>query len=142
MEVSDVRRRLRGAVEDARRRAAERRLRVDEASRSYEAFLTNVAVPAFQTAFQALTGEGFRFKVQTPGQAVRLAPDRSTSDYIEIALDSDREPPAVVARTTRGRGSRTLSTERLVNEHKAIADLTEEDVVTALLEELLRFIER
>ena len=142
MEVSDVRRRLRGAVDDAKRRAAERRARVDEASRSYEQFLTGIAVPAFHTMIQALTGEGYRFKVQTPGQAVRLVPDRSTGDYIEVALDSDRDSPVVVARSTRGRGSRTLSTERIVNEHTAIADLTEDDVVTVLLEELLPFIER
>jgi hypothetical protein len=141
MEVSDVRRRLRGAIEDARRRVAERRARVDEASRSYERFLPDVAVPAFHKMVQALGGEGHRFKVQTPAHAVRLAPDRATDDHIELALDSDRDAPVLVARTTRGRGRRMISTERVVVEHKSIAETTEEDVIAVLLEELIPFIE-
>ncbi len=142
MEVSDVRRRLRGAIEDARRRAAERRARVDEATRQYERFLADVAVPAFHTMIQALIGEGHRFKVQTPGQAVRLVPDRASEEFIELALDSDRDVPAVVARSVRGRGRRMLSTERSVGEGRPIADLTDEDVIAVLLEELLPFVER
>lgn len=142
MEVSDVRRRLRGAIEDAKRRVADRRARVDEASRAYERFLSDVAVPAFHMMMQALIGEGHRFKVHTPGQAVRLVPDRTTDDYIEIALDTERDSPAVVARSIRGRGRRTISTERAIAEHKPIAELTDEDVIGALLEELAPFVER
>ena len=70
MEVSEVRRRLRGVVEQAKRHAAERRARNDDASRAYDTFLAEVAIPAFHTVAQALTGEGYRFKVFTPG-AVR-----------------------------------------------------------------------
>jgi hypothetical protein len=142
MEVSDVRRRLRGAIEEARRRAVERRTRVDEATRAYERFLTEVAVPLFHMMAQALVGEGHRFKVHTPGQAVRLAPDRASEEYIEVALDTDREVPAVVARSVRGRGRRMVSSERPIGEHKAIADLGEEDVIATLLEELVPFVER
>jgi len=142
MEVSEVRRRLRGAIEDARRRVAERRARIDEASLAYERFLPEVAVPAFHKMIQALVGEGHRFKVQTPAQAVRLVPDRPTEDYIELAFDAERDLPGLVARSSRGRGRRTISTERPVVEHKAIADVTEEDVVAIVLEELLPFLER
>jgi len=142
MEVSDVRRRLRGAIEDAKRRVTERRRRVDEASRDYERFLTDIATPAFHMMAQALIGEGLRFKVHTPGQAVRLAPDRTTEDYIELALDSERDVPAVVARTIRGRGRRMISTERPIREGKRISELTDEDVIETLLEELLPFVER
>jgi sirohydrochlorin ferrochelatase len=142
MEVSDVRRRLRGAIEDARRRVAERRARADEATRAYERFLTEVAIPSFHMMAQALVGEGHRFKVHTPGQAVRLAPDRASEEYIEVALDTDRDVPAVVARSIRGRGRRMISSERPIGEHKAIAELGEEDVIATLLEELVPFVER
>ena len=142
MEVSDVRRRIRAAIDAARIRAAERRSRTDEASRAYDGFLETIAVPAFHTVTSALTGEGHRFKVITPGRAVRMSSERSPEDFIELVLDTERNAPAVVIVTSRGRGRRTVSTERLVREDLPIAELAEEDVVAALLEELLPFIER
>ena len=142
MEVSDVRRRIRAAIEAARARAAERRSRTDEASRAYEVFLETVAVPAFHTVTSALTGEGHRFKVITPGRAVRMSSERSPEDFIELSLDTERDAPAVVILTSRGRGRRMVSSERLVREDLPIAELAEEDVVAALLEELLPFLGR
>ena len=142
MEVPDVRRRIRAAIEAARVRAAERRTRTDEASRAYDEFLEAVAVPAFHTVVNALTGEGHRFNVSTPGRAVRMSPERSAEDFIELSLDTERERPAVVLRSSRGRGRRIVSTERLLREDLPIAELAEEDVIAALLEELLPFIER
>ena len=58
MEVSDVRRRIRAAIEAARARGAERRARNDEASRAYDQFLETAGVPAFHLVVNALTGEG------------------------------------------------------------------------------------
>jgi hypothetical protein len=142
MEVPDVRRRIRAAIEGARVRAAERRARTDDASRAYDQFLEAVGIPAFHTIASALTGEGHRFNVITPGRAVRLSPERSSVDFIELSLDTERELPGVVIQASRGRGRRTVSTERILREGPAIAELTEEDVVAALLEELLPFIER
>ena len=142
MEVSDVRRRIRAAIDSARLRAAERRARTDEASRAYDVFLETVAVPAFHTVVNALTGEGHRFNVMTPGRAVRMSPERTSEDFIELALDTDGEAPGVVIVTSRGRGRRTVTTERVLCPGPQIAALTEEDVVGALLEELLPFIER
>ena len=142
MEVSDVRRRIRAAIEAARARAAERRARADEASRAYDVFLETIAVPAFHTVANALTGEGHRFKVITPGRAVRMSTERSADDFIELSLDTERDVPAVVLLTSRGRGRRTIGTERLVREDLPIAELAEEDVIAALLDELLPFIER
>lgn len=142
MEVSDVRRHLRGAIEDAKRRAADRRSRVDEAARAYERFLTGVAVPLFHTLAQALVAEGLRFKVQTPGQAVRLVPDRASEEYIEIALDSERDTPAIVVRAVRGRGRRMLSTERTIAEGRAIGETTDQELIAAVIEDLLPLIER
>src|SRR6476646_1604583 len=142
MEVSDVRRRIRAAIESARLRAADRRARADEASRAYDEFLETVAVPAFHTVVSALTGEGHRFKVITPGRAVRMSPERTSEDFIELSLDTDRDTPAVMILTSRGRGRRIVSTERVLRDGPKIAELTEEDVVAALLDELLPFIER
>lgn len=142
MEVSDVRRRIRAAIEAARVRAAERRARTDEATRAYDQLLETVAVPAFHTVVSALTGEGHRFKVITPGRAVRMSPERSAEDFIELSLDTDRDVPAVVLLTSRGRGRRVVGTERVLREGSKIAELTDEDIVAALLDELLPFIER
>jgi len=142
MEVSDVRRRIRAAIEAARLRAAERRMRTDEATRAYDAFLETVAVPACHTVVNALTGEGHRFNVITPGRAVRLSPERSAEDFIELSLDTGREMPAVMILTSRGRGRRMVNTERTLAEGPKIAGLTDEDVVAALLGEILPFIER
>ena len=142
MEVSDVRRRIRAAIDAARLRAAERRTRTDEATRAYDAFLDTVAVPVCHTVVNALTGEGHRFNVITPGRAVRLSPDRSAEDFIELSLDTERDLPAVVILSSRGRGRRAVTTERMLAEGPKIAGLTDEDVVAALLDELLPFIER
>ena len=142
MEVSDVRRRLRGAIEDAKRRAAERRLQVDDASRAWQEKLDDTVVPAFHTMAQALAAEGQRFKVETPAGAARLSLERSAEEFVELALDTDGEEPALFARSTRGRGRRIISSERVVREGAAVAQLSQEDVVTLLLEELVPFIER
>jgi hypothetical protein len=142
MEVPDVRRRIRAAIESARLRGAARRTRTDEASRAYHQFLEAIAVPAFHTVVNALAGEGHRFKVITPGRAVRMSPERSAEDFIELSLDTERDAPAVVILSSRGRGRRTVSKDRTLGEGQAIAALTEEDVVAALLDELLPFIER
>lgn len=142
MEVSDVRRRIRAAIEAARARSAERRIRTDDASRAYDRFLEAIAVPAFHGVASALTGEGHRFNVMTPGRAVRISPERTSEDFVELALDTDRDRPAVVIRSSRGRGRRTVSTERSLREDLPIADLAEEDVVAALVEAVIPFIER
>lgn len=142
MEVSDVRRRIRSALEAARTHAAERRTRADEAARAYEQFLDTAAVPAFHVVANALTGEGHRFNVSTPAGAVRLSPERTSEDFIELSLDSERDQPVVVIRTSRGRGRRSVMTERTVAEGRPIAQLADEDVVAAILDELVPFIAR
>ena len=56
METSDVRRRLRGAIEQAKRRAADRRAVADEASRVWAERLPEAVVPAFQGLLNASNG--------------------------------------------------------------------------------------
>jgi|KBSMisStandDraft_5_1062788.scaffolds.fasta_scaffold2466274_1 hypothetical protein len=142
MEVSDLRRRLRSAIDDAKKRSVERRTRVDDARRAWERLLPEVAVPTFHTMAGALTAEGHRFKVFTPGEAVRLSLERSAEEFVELSLDTDRDEPALLLRSTRGRGRRIVSTERIVGEGAQIAGVTQEDLVAAILEELIPFIER
>jgi len=142
MEVSDLRRRLRSAIDDAKKRSVERRTRVDDARRAWERLLPEVAVPTFHTMAGALTAEGHRFKVFTPGEAVRLSLERSAEEFVELSLDTDRDEPALLLRSTRGRGRRIVSTERIVSEGAQIPGVTQEDLVAAMLEELIPFIER
>jgi hypothetical protein len=142
METSDVRRRLRGAIEQAKRRAADHRAVADEASRVWSQSFPDTVVPAFQGVQNALSGEGFKFSLSTPGETARLSPDRSSAEFVEIALDSSRELPAVIVRSTRGRGSRTIESERVVAEGPEIAALTQEVVVDVVIEEIVAFVER
>ena len=142
MDISDVRRRLRGAIDTARRQAAERRELSDAAARDYETFLTVRAVPVFHDLANALSGEGHAFKVYTPARSVKLASAAAAEEFIELELDTTHNPPQVIGRATRGRGRRMITSERPVRPHAAIADLTEDDVLEYLLSEIGPFIER
>ena len=142
MEVSEVRRRLRGVIDQAKRRAADRRARNDEASRAYAAFLPEIAVPAFHAVAQALTGEGHRFKVFTPGESVRLTPEFSPDEFIELALDTSGDAPLVMLTASRGRGRRQLVTERPLFNGRLLPDVSQDDVVIAVLDALPPFVER
>jgi hypothetical protein len=130
------------AIETARARAAERRARNDEGARDYEQFLDGIAVPAFHRVASALTGEGHRFNVITPAGTVRMSPARSAEEFIELTLDTERDRPAVVVRSTRGRGRRMMSSERVLRQDLPIRELAEEDVVAALIDEAIPFLER
>jgi hypothetical protein len=142
MELPDVRRHLRAVIEEAKRQSAERRVRTDEASRAYDVFLPEVAVPAFHAVAQALTGESYRFKVTTPGDAVRLMPEFSNEDFIELALDTTGDVPALLLTSSRGRGRRKVVTEQPVFAGRPIADLSQDDVILAVVAVLPPFVER
>ncbi len=142
VEISEVRRRLRAALEKGRRAAEERRARTDAAARDYEAFLDQRATPVFQQLAGALKAEGYSFKMFTPASSIRLASDRSPDEFIELTLDDTSNPPAVLGRTSRGRGRRMTTTERVVGEGKAPVDLTEEDVLAFLLDEIAALLNR
>jgi hypothetical protein len=133
---------LRGAIEQAKRRAADRRAVADEASRVWAERLPEVVVPAFQAVLNALSGDGFKFSLSTPGGTARLSPERSSAEFVEVALDTNRELPGVIVRSTRGRGSRTIESERVVAEGPEIAELTQDAVIGVLIEEVVPFIER
>ena len=142
MEIPEIRRRLRAAIDKARRASEERRARTDAAARDYQVFLEQRATPIVQQLAGALKAEGLSFKLFTPASSIRLASDRSPDEFIELSLDDTSDPPAVLGRTTRGRGRRMSSTDRALGGGAPIADLTEEDVLNFLLEEITTLLER
>jgi hypothetical protein len=141
-ETSELRRRLRTAIEQARSNAAARRARRDAAARDYQNFLSTIAVPIVQQFANVLSAEGHHFHVATPADSVRLTSAVASEDYIEIGLDPTTDPPEVVGRTSRGRGRRMISSERPVRDQTAIAELNEEDVLAFLLSEIVQFVSR
>ncbi len=112
MDIPEVRRRVRAAIEQARRDAGERRERTDAASRAYEQFLAARAVPAFNLLAAALVAEGHRFKVFTPADRYGWPPrgrPRTSSSSRSIRRRIRR---SVLGRTNVGRGRRALTRER------------------------------
>lgn len=142
MEVSDARRRLRTAIDDARRRVEERRARKDAESRAWEKTLQDVVIPAFHLLASALTAEGYRFKVVTPGATVRLVPERGGEEFVEVALETEGDEPVVMIRSTQGRGRRTVARERPLGPRSSADILTDDDVIPPVLDELAPFLER
>jgi hypothetical protein len=141
-EIADVRRRVRQRIEDARRRAGERRTQVDAAEREFAQFLTTVAAPIFRQFAQALTAEGYPFSVNSPAAQLRLVSERSRNDYIEIELDPLLDPPQAIGRANRTHGTRTVTSERPVRSGAKVHDLTEADVLDYLTAEIGPFVER
>jgi Arc/MetJ family transcription regulator len=142
IEISDMRKRLRAAIDQSRRAAAARRVDVDAASAAYDNFLATVAEPLVQMLANALRAEGYPFTVFTPRGGLRLASGRSGEDFIEFALDTTARHPLVMLRVNRGRGRRVVQHERPVRGEERLEQLTEEDVIKALLEEIAPFVER
>jgi len=141
VDIPDVRRRLRQALERAKHDAAARRALVDAAGRDYERFLTEVAEPVFRVFAGAIKAEGHPFHIATPAGSLRLESERSHEDFIELALDTT-DAPIVVGRVSRGRGRRMVTAERPVRDGAAVSDLTEEDVLAFLVREIVPFVER
>ena len=135
-DVGIIRKRIRSEIEKARRDQAERRGRVADATRAYEAFLETAATPVFRMFANVLKAEGYPFEVMTPGGGVRLQSERNREDAIEVELDTTADPPQPLVTITRGRGSRTVQSDRSIKWNTPLEQLTEDDVVEMLLEEL------
>jgi hypothetical protein len=139
METSDVRKRVNQTIERAKRQAAERRARGDDATRAFETFLSTIAVPLFRQVANILRSDGYLFNVFTPSGSVRLMSDRAAEDFIELSLDTSGDRPHVVGHASRSRGRRVLESERAIGEP---GELTEEAVLEFVLKELEAFVER
>jgi hypothetical protein len=142
IEISEVRKRLRAAIEEGRKASAARRAQLDEADKQYDEFRSQVAEPIVQMLANALRAEGFPFVVFTPARGLKLVSSRSEEDFIEVGLDTSGTTPAAVLRVNRVRGRRIVQHERPIRENTPITALTEKDVLERLLEEIVPFVSR
>jgi hypothetical protein len=142
MDVSDLRKRIIRALDDARKDASQRRTTVDEATRAYESFLTTVATPIMRQASSVLRGEGHPFSVETPAGTVRLVADNSPQTFIELGLDTSTRPAAVIGRVSQARGRQSHVIEERPIADRAIADLSEGDVSSFLIAEIPKLVVR
>ncbi|HYB93347.1 MAG TPA: hypothetical protein VEC39_00140 [Vicinamibacterales bacterium] len=135
-DLAVVRKRVQSAIQQARRDQAERRTRVAEARKNYDAFLETAAIPVFRMFANILKAEGLHFEVMTPADGVRLQSERNRDDAIEIELDTSADPPQPLVTVTRSRGSRVIQTDRSIKGSNPLVQLGEDDVIEMLLEEL------
>jgi hypothetical protein len=135
-DVAVVRKRVRTAIEQARRDQTERRGRSAEAQQNYNSFLEASAIPAFRMIANVLKSEGLHFEVMTPAGGVRLQSDRNREDALEMELDTSADPPQPLVTIRRVRGSRIVQTDRSIKGSNPLVQLTEDDVIEMLLEEL------
>ena len=135
-DVAVVRKRVRTAIEQARRDQAERRGRSAEAHQNYDLFLQASAIPAFRMIANVLKSEGLHFEVMTPAAGVRLQSERNREDAIEMELDTTADPPQPLVTIRRVRGSRIVHSDRSIKGSNPLVHLTEDDVIEMLLDEL------
>jgi len=142
VEVSQVRKQLKTAIDASRERAARRRERMAEAQRGYDVFLTDVAIPIARQVANALKAEGYSFTVFTPGNGLRLASDRTRDDFIDLELDTTGDKPQVLARVSQQRGSRTIDEEVPVKRGADPGEISEQDFLDFVLGALEPWLER
>jgi len=135
-DIGLIRKRLRAEIDAARKAAATRRERAAASARAYETFLEKIGVPVFRQIAMSLRAEGVPCEAQTPAGGVRLVSDRNRNDVVEIELDDTLDPPQPVLISTRTRGSRFLKTERPVKQGADIADITDDDVIESMIEQI------
>lgn len=142
MDVSDLRKRILRALDDARAGAALRRSEADEAQRAYATFLEQIAVPLLRQAQGILKAEHQAFTVHAPAGSARLASDGSAETFLEFVLGTAHDRPTVIGRVSRARGRQRVVVDERPLADKSIADLTDEDVAGFLVEELPGLISR
>jgi hypothetical protein len=142
IETSEVRKRLRHAIEERRRRTAARRSLLDAAAAAYRELLETTATPLVQKLANALRAEGHNFTVFTPADGLRMALAKSADDFIEFALDTSQDEPFAALRVSRTRGRRVVQHERPIKGRTPVEQLTEDDVLQTLLDEIAPFVER
>ncbi len=141
IETSELRKRVRAAIDKSRRAAVARRAQLDQAAAEY-AQLLDSARPLVQMLANTLRAEGYNFTVFMPQGGLRMGLAKSADDFIEFALDTSQPEPVAVLRVNQSRGRRVLQHERAIKGRTPLGRLTEEDVLQALLEELAPFVER
>jgi hypothetical protein len=142
LDTVEVQRQLTHRLAELRKAATQRRDDVSRAREAFETVLDGELAPTVRQFVQVLKAQGFPFAVQTPAGAVRMTTERSADDFIEVALDVTRRPPAVVALRQYTRGRRLIDDERVVAEGEAIARLDAERILPILLDLIEPFVER
>ena len=142
MEVSQVNKRVKNAIEQARARAQARRNAAASAEKAFAVFLETVATPVSRQVVNALKVANIAFTLGTPGGGLRLAAERGRDDYIEFVLDASGELPQAAGRVSVSRGSRTIDEVVPVKPGTAIDELTDEDVLEFLVRALEPWLER
>jgi hypothetical protein len=143
MDVSELRKKILRALDDARQDAATRRQAIDEAGKAYDLFLASVAGPVMRQAAAVLKAEGHVFTVETPANSVRIVSAGSPETFIELTLDPSGDEPVVVGRVSVTRGKRgLLVAERPIATGKPVASLTEEDLSAFLVSEIPKLVVR
>jgi hypothetical protein len=142
IESGEVRKRLRLAIEAAKRDAAARRAALGDVQKEYDAFLENQAAPVFRQVAGALKAEGHIFQVLTPAGTIRLVSDRDKDDYLELFFDGARQFPTVVGRVSRVRGTELTAADQPIRGNAKVSDLTDEDVLDWILRVIVPLVER
>lgn len=143
MDVSDLRKRIIRALDDARKDAATRRTTVDEAAAAYAQFLEKVAVPLLRQAQQVLKAERQAFAVNTPAGSARLVSEAAGETFLEIALDTTGTKPQVIGRVSLARGRQgVVVEEKPIAPDTPIAKLGESDLAEFLLAAIPKLVVR
>jgi hypothetical protein len=141
MDVSELRKRILRAIDDAKKDVSARRTVLDAANRAYEAFLDAVAVPLLRQSAVVLKASGHLFDVHTPAGSVRLVAERSPHTFLEIALDTSQPDPVVIGRVSLTRGRQGLVVEeRPIAPARPVETLTEEDLAAFLITEIPKLV--
>jgi hypothetical protein len=143
MNVSELRKRILHALDDARRDASVRRQARSEAEEQWETFLSTVAVPLFRQAVDVLRAERQLFSVETPAGSVKLVSDSSPQTFLEVVLDLSGASPEVMGRlsVSQGRGRQSLE-ERPVAPGRAVAEIGEDEVAAFLVTQVPKLVVR
>jgi hypothetical protein len=141
-ELADIRRRVRHRIDQAQRTRADRRRQIDAAQAAYDRFLVGMAVPIFQKFAISTKAEGYQFNLLTPERAVRLVSEGHSQDAIELELDVSRTPAGVIGRWQMAHGRDLVTAERLLGDGVPVERLTEEDVLSFLIDAFGQMVER
>lgn len=142
MDVSELRKRILRAIDEARREASERRVVVDDAAKAYTRFLAETAVPLLRQAAMVLNAGEVTFAVHTPASGARLVSERSPETFLEVELDSTRPHPEIIGRVSVARGGRQgqIVEERPIAAGKPVERITEDDFSAFLVAEIPKMV--
>ena len=134
MDVSELRKRILRAVDEARKDAAARRALTDEAVKAWDGYLATVVVPMLKQAASIINAGGGAYVVSTPAETARLAAQHAADTYLEVLLDRSGPEPEVVGRISLARGRHgVIVDERPIAAGKPVPALAEEDLAAYLV---------